>query len=173
MKPRNLSVLSSLTALSATLPLHAAILLNPRGSRRLATRRARASLGDGHPGEKVIVKFAGQSVASGAAGDGKWLVRLAPLAMGEPRPLTVTGKNTIVLTNQLVAKDGALKGFTIAGTDKVFRPTQAEIRGDTIVVSAADVAQPVAMRYGWVNVSEGNLFNRAGLPASPFRTDAD
>ena len=71
----------------------------------------------------------------------------------------------------LVAQDGALKGFTLAGADKVFRPAQAEIRGDTVVVSVADVAQPIAARYGWANVPEGNLFNRAGLPASPFRTD--
>lgn len=73
----------------------------------------------------------------------------------------------------LVAKDGALKGFTIAGADKVFRPAQAEIRGDAVVVSGVEVSQPVAVRYGWANVPEGNLFNRAGLPASPFRTDVD
>ena len=73
----------------------------------------------------------------------------------------------------LASKDGALKGFTIADADKVFRPAIARIRGDTVVVSAKGVAQPVAVRYGWANVPEGNLFNRDGLPASPFRTDVD
>jgi sialate O-acetylesterase len=69
----------------------------------------------------------------------------------------------------LVAKDGGLKGFTIAGADKVFHPAQAKIVGKTVVVNSPDVSQPVAVRYGWANVPEGNLFNRAGLPASPFR----
>jgi sialate O-acetylesterase len=73
----------------------------------------------------------------------------------------------------LVAKEGNLKGFTLAGTDKVFHPAKAEIRGSTIVVSAANVSSPVAVRYAWANAPEGNLFNRAGLPASPFRTDPE
>jgi sialate O-acetylesterase len=73
----------------------------------------------------------------------------------------------------LVAKDGELKGFTIAGADKNFRPAKAEVRGDTVVVSADGVTALVAVRYAWANVPEGNLYNRAGLPASPFRTDSD
>ena len=73
----------------------------------------------------------------------------------------------------LVAKDGPLKGFTIAGADKIFHPAHAEIRGQTVVVASDTVSHPVAVRYGWANVPEGNLFNRAGLPASPFRTDVD
>ncbi len=73
----------------------------------------------------------------------------------------------------LVAKGGPLVGFTIAGADKVFHPAQAKIQGDTVAVSADDVPRPVAVRYAWANVPEGNLFNAAGLPASPFRTDVD
>ena len=73
----------------------------------------------------------------------------------------------------LVAKGGPLEGFTIAGADKIFHPAQAEIHGKTIVVNSTNVPQPVAVRYGWANVPEGNLFNRAGLPASPFRSDVD
>jgi sialate O-acetylesterase len=73
----------------------------------------------------------------------------------------------------LVAKGGPLKGFTIAGADKVFHPAHAEIRGKTVVVTSEGVRQPVTVRYGWANVPEGNLFNKADLPASPFRTDAD
>jgi sialate O-acetylesterase len=73
----------------------------------------------------------------------------------------------------LVAKDGELKGFTVAGADRIFRPAKAEILGETVVVSADGVTAPVAVRYAWANVPEGNLYNRAGLPASPFRTDID
>lgn len=73
----------------------------------------------------------------------------------------------------LVAKDGEIKGFTVSGEDKRFHPAQARIVGDTVVVSSPEVAKPSAVRYGWANVPEGNLFNQAGLPASPFRMDAD
>ena len=73
----------------------------------------------------------------------------------------------------LVAKDGELKGFTIAGEDKQFVPARAEIQGSTIVVTAEGVAAPKAVRYGWANVPEVNLFNQEGLPATPFRTDVD
>jgi sialate O-acetylesterase len=81
----------------------------------------------------------------------------------------------------LVAKGGPLTraaaagliGFTVAGPDRAFHPARAEIQGDTVVVEAEAVTQPVAVRYGWANVPEGNLFNAAGLPASPFRSDGD
>jgi sialate O-acetylesterase len=71
----------------------------------------------------------------------------------------------------LVAKNGPLKGFTVAGADGVFHAARAELRGKTVVVSSDAVLQPVAVRYGWANVPDGNLFSKAGLPASPFRTD--
>ena len=73
----------------------------------------------------------------------------------------------------LVAKDGPLKGFTIAGKDKAFVPAQAEIQGNTVVVSAGTVTDPHAVRYGWENVPDVNLYNQEGLPASPFRTDVE
>jgi len=73
----------------------------------------------------------------------------------------------------LVAKGGELKGFTIAGDDKNFVTATAEIKDDTVVVWSETVPKPVAVRYGWANVPEVNLFNEAGLPASPFRTDVD
>jgi sialate O-acetylesterase len=73
----------------------------------------------------------------------------------------------------LIAKDGPLKGFTIAGKDKAFVPAQAEIKGNTVVVSADGIADPIAARYGWENVPDVNLSNQEGLPASPFRTDME
>lgn len=70
----------------------------------------------------------------------------------------------------LVAKDGDLKGFVVYGKDKEAAGT-AKISGDTIVVSSDEVSDPVGVRYGWVNVPNVNLYNKAGLPASPFQTD--
>jgi len=72
----------------------------------------------------------------------------------------------------LIAQGGGpLQGFAIAGEDHKFVWANAEINGQTVVVSSEAVAQPVAVRYGWANNPVCNLYNRAGLPASPFRTD--
>jgi len=88
----------------------------------------------------------------------------------------VDGKVMISFTHVgmgLVVKDGPLKGFVIAGADKKFVPARAETLGDTVVVSSPEVPVPTAVRYGWANVPDMNLFNTAGLPASPFRTDVE
>lgn len=71
----------------------------------------------------------------------------------------------------LVAKDGKLTDFMIAGEDKKFVPAEAVIDGDTILISSNAIKAPVAVRYGWSNWVDGSLFNGAGLPASSFRTD--
>ena len=73
--------------------------------------------------------------------------------------------------NSLLAKGDTLKGFTIAGIDKKFHPALAIIAGDKVIVYSGDVANPVAVRYGWANNPVCNLYNGANLPASPFRTD--
>ncbi len=73
----------------------------------------------------------------------------------------------------LVAKDGPLKSFTIAGADGKNIDAKAEIVGDTIVVSSDQVTAPVSVRYSWAPVPDGNLWNKEGLPASPFRTDSE
>lgn len=71
----------------------------------------------------------------------------------------------------LVAKDGELAGFVVAGSDKEWKPARAKISGSKVIVSSAEVANPVAVRYAWAPNPVCNLFNGAGLPASPFRTD--
>ena len=71
----------------------------------------------------------------------------------------------------LVAKGGKLKGFAIAGPDRKFVWAEARIDGDTVVVWSDRVPNPVAVRYGWADNPECTLYNKAGLPASPFRTD--
>ena len=72
----------------------------------------------------------------------------------------------------LVARDGELKGFAIAGDDRRFVWADARIEGRTVVVSSEKVARPVAVRYAWADNPVCNLYNEAGLPACPFRTDA-
>ena len=71
----------------------------------------------------------------------------------------------------LVAKEGELKEFTIASDDQNFVPANAKIEGNTIVVWNDAVKNPKAVRFAWKNVPHPNLYNAAGLPASPFRTD--
>jgi sialate O-acetylesterase len=72
----------------------------------------------------------------------------------------------------LAVKDGPLQWFEIAGADQHFVPAEAAIEGDTVVVRSAQVPAPVAVRYAWANYPDGaNLYNAAGLPAGPFRTD--
>ena len=72
----------------------------------------------------------------------------------------------------LLAKGGPLKRFEIAGKDRTFVWADARIDGDVIVVSSDKVKAPVAVRYAWADNPAGcNLYNKDGLPASPFRTD--
>ena len=64
-----------------------------------------------------------------------------------------------------------LTGFQIAAADQQWKPAEAKIVGETVVVSSPEVAQPVAIRYAWKDWPDYSLANGAGLPASPFRTD--
>jgi sialate O-acetylesterase len=68
--------------------------------------------------------------------------------------------------------DTALNGFKVAGADQVFHPAKAAIEGNTVLVWSEKVPSPVAARYAWEHSPVGsNLYNKEGLPASPFRTD--
>ena len=69
------------------------------------------------------------------------------------------------------AESGILKGFQIAGADRVWHWADATISGDEVIVSSPEVSHPLAVRYGWGCNPVCNLFNSAGLPAWPFRTD--
>ena len=99
-------------------------------------------------------------------------------ATGGPLPIgsSIQGNTMTVAFSQagggLKTKDGgSVSGFQIAGADQQWRPAVATIAGDRVAVSSPDVAAPVAVRYAWQDFPECNLYNAAGLPASPFRTD--
>jgi sialate O-acetylesterase len=128
---------------------------------------------DIHPANKRPVGERLAIAAEGLAYHRK-IVYAGPLYTGH----RVEG-NKVILSfshsgNGLIAKgNNALRGFSIAGADKQFVPAVAQIKGKNVIVSAKGIEKPVAVRYGWANVPDVNLYNTAGLPASPFRTDID
>jgi len=93
--------------------------------------------------------------------------------------MNVAGNKAVVSSKYaddgLVVKDkyGYIKGFEIAGDDKVFHYAKAALLGNQIEVSNPLVTKPVSVRYNWTDAPEdGNLFNKEGFPLSPFRTDS-
>ena len=84
--------------------------------------------------------------------------------------------NSIRLSFEHVGSGLELRGdsptaFTVAGADKRFHRASARIDGDTMLISSPEVESPVAVRYAWADSPDSSLFNKDGLPASPFRTD--
>jgi sialate O-acetylesterase len=72
----------------------------------------------------------------------------------------------------LAAESGGLSGFEVAGADKVYHPAEAEIKGKQLLVRSNLVKAPVSVRYAWSNTAAATLFNKEGLPASSFRSEA-
>jgi len=111
------------------------------------------------------------ALAALAIGYGEKIVYSGPIYEG----VKIDGNKAVLsfrsLGQGLEAKDGPLTGFTMAGEDKKFHEAKAEIKGDTVVVTCDAVDKPAAVRFGWTNTPVVNLFNKDGLPASPFRTD--
>ena len=73
--------------------------------------------------------------------------------------------------NALVAHNKPVQSLEVAGANRKFYPATARIDRDTLLVSAPEVTEPVAVRYAWHNSPEANLYDDAGLPAVPFRSD--
>jgi sialate O-acetylesterase len=74
----------------------------------------------------------------------------------------------------MVKGSGELQQFAIAGADRKFVWADAWIEGDRVIVSSPEVSTPLYVRYAWADNPEGaNLYNKEGLPASPFRTDKE
>lgn len=137
--------------LASALDLGDAIDIHPRNKRDVGFRLAQWALAEtyGFPVPAMGPRVVGYALETGAV-----RVRFDHVGSG------------------LVARGGELATFHVAGLDRVFRPATARIEGNTVVASARDVPQPVALRYAWADNPEGcNLYNAEGLPASPFRTD--
>jgi hypothetical protein len=148
------------------------------------------------PGDTVRVQI-GERSATGTAGpDHRWEVKIEPPAPGGPYTVTISGAQNVELHNVLVGDvwicggqsnmglplrftaDGGLvvKGdklgeFSVAGDDRKWYWADARIKGRTVIVSSPSVPHPAQVRYAWQSNPEATLFNGAGLPAAPFRTD--
>jgi sialate O-acetylesterase len=125
---------------------------------------------DIHPGKKEPVG-ARLALAARAVAYGEKVEHSGPVL----EKMAVEGSQAVLSFTHagggLVARDGEPRGFTVAGDDRKFHPASARIEGDRVIVRCEKVEKPVAVRYGWANYPVGNLWNQAGLPASPFRTD--
>ncbi|MFA6962243.1 MAG: sialate O-acetylesterase [Opitutaceae bacterium] len=88
-------------------------------------------------------------------------------------PATYAPRSTVDRTLPLekYSAGSDLQGFAICGADRKWVWAQAKIDGDKVVVWSSAVKSPIAVRYGWASNPTCNLYNGAGLPASPFRTD--
>jgi sialate O-acetylesterase len=122
-----------------------------------------------HPGNKQPV---GERLALWALAKdyGKEIVYSGPLYNG----VNYTGNKAVIsftnIGSGLSSPDENLKYFEIAGADEIFYPAAAHIDGDNVIVFSNQVKSPKIVRYAWFGRDEASLFNKEGLPASPFRT---
>lgn len=126
---------------------------------------------DIHPKKKAPVG-ARLALAARAIAYGERIEYSGPLY----KSMTVSGDKATLsfkhVGRGLEAREGELKGFALCGDDHKWVWAKAAIQpNNTIVVSSPEVAKPVAVRYGWADYPVVNLWNKDGLPASPFRTD--
>ena len=125
---------------------------------------------DIHPTNKQDVGHR-LALAARAVAYGREVVHSGP----SYRQMTVEGDSVRLWFDNigagLLAADGGLADFVIAGSDRQFHAAEARIDGETVVVSSTHVQTPVAVRYAWDADPKATLFNRNDLPASPFRTD--
>jgi sialate O-acetylesterase len=85
-----------------------------------------------------------------------------------------SGKVTLSFTHAdsgFTVRGKTIKGFAMAGADSVFVWARADIKGKKVIVWSGAIKDPIAVRYGWANNPECNLYNKEGLPVFPFRTD--
>ncbi len=139
------------TGMAVTIDLGEANDIHPKNKQDVGKRLAAWALAKVY---QQNVASSGPVYASHKIEESRVVVKFDPVAGG----LTVRG-------------DGPLKGFAIAGDDKKWHWASAAIAGETVVVSHPSITKPLAVRYAWGDNPACNLFNPAGLPAAPFRTD--
>jgi len=98
--------------------------------------------------------------------------RIRLFFVGAERGLTV-GTRPGTGEGAALSVSPGLRGFALRGASGRWFPAEARIDGETVLLSCDAVPEPLAARYGWKSLSDGNLYDRAGLPAPPFRTDDD
>jgi sialate O-acetylesterase len=126
--------------------------IHPRQKREVGRRLALWALAKDYA--RTDLAFSGPVFRSSTVEDGK---------------MKITFNHTF---GALRARDGKpLTWFTIAGEDRRFVPADAEIVGETIVVSSKEIPRPMAVRFAWDEAAQPNLINAAGLPAGAFRTN--
>jgi len=139
------------TGMAVTIDIGDAKDIHPKNKQDVGKRLALWALANTY-GKKVV--YSGPLYRSMIRRDNKIVLRFDHVGSG------------------LVARGGEpLRGFAIAGADRKFVWAEAKIEGDTVVVGSDGIAEPVAVRYAWADNPVCNLYNQAGLPASPFRTD--
>jgi len=139
------------TAMAVTLDIGEAHDIHPREKREVGRRLALAALKMVY-GRDVIAS--GPTFAAAIRDGAAIKIRFTNVAGG------------------LTTSDGAPpRGFLIAGADRAWKPADAHIDGAAVIVKNAEIAEPIAVRYGWGNDPEATLRNQADLPAAPFRTD--
>jgi len=138
------------TGMAVTIDIGDPVDIHPRNKQDVGHRLALAALAIAY-GREIV--YSGPIYQSIQVQDNKARLRFRHAAGG------------------LVALGGKLRGFEIAGEDRQFVPAQAKTDGETVVLTSEKVPRPVAVRYAWANFPDCNLYNKAGLPASPFRTD--
>ncbi len=146
---------------------------HPRNKRDVGDRLAALALAKDYG---KAVAFSGPVYQSLKIENGKARLSFAHVGGGlvaHPVPATYVRSSLKNETAPLVrnSPQSELEGFAICGEDKKWVWADAKIEGDTVVVGSDKVPAPVAVRYGWTANPTCNLYNKAGFPASPFRTD--
>ena len=147
--------------------------IHPRNKKDVGERLALIALAKDY---KKSQPYSGPVYDSMKIADGKAVLSFKQVADGlvaKPLPETYEMKSLTKETAPLVRNSpgSQLEGFAICGEDKKWVWADAKIQGKTVVVSSDKVPSPVAVRYAWSDNPTCNLYNSAGLPASPFRTD--
>jgi sialate O-acetylesterase len=151
------------TALATALDLGETDNIHPWDKMDVARRLLACALHTAYGGTAVFEgpRFAGMKIEG----------NVARISYRDTRSLLTTRVTPFVMPDNPALPTDKIVGFAIAGEDKKWVFAHAEIDGATVKVSSPAVPKPVAVRYGWGANPAVNLYNQAGFPAVPFRTD--
>lgn len=150
------------TALVVTIDHGDPVLMHPREKEPVGQRIAMAAQSLVY-GDKV--EYTGPMFNTASFGKGRAELRFLHVGSG------LMFKGTEKDGKDKDGKEPEARGFFVCGADRVFHEGKATLEGDTLVITSPNVPAPEAVRYGWADFPVGNLYNKEGFPASPFRTD--